>query len=110
MRLICQHHKGSGLKPVMIHFGESPMGNNQYVCARCSRVREIGMGHISKLKPTYGFIKNNKRNFFFHFNNAVPDLNPFVGQKVIFEVAFIDDGVEAMHVSDLYSKNKGGIS
>ncbi|KPA15871.1 Cold-shock protein, DNA-binding domain protein [Candidatus Magnetomorum sp. HK-1] len=110
MKLLCQHHKNSGLKPVMIHFGESPLGNKQFVCARCSRIREIGVGHISKLKGNYGFIKNNKKDFFFHFQNAAPDLNPFEGKHVKFEVEFRDNRIEAINVTDIFNKSKGGIS
>jgi len=109
MKLICQHHKEAGLKPVMIHFGESPLGNKQYVCARCSRIREIGVGYISAIKGSYGFITTSHRDIFFHFRNVSPHLNPYKGQHVIFEVAFKDKGIEAIKVTDIFA-DKGGLS
>ena len=79
-------------------------GNKEFVCARCSRIREIGVGHISKLKGNYGFIKNNKRDFFFHFQNADPYLHPFEGKHVKFEVEFSDNKIEAINVKDIFNK------
>ncbi|MBF0452410.1 MAG: cold shock domain-containing protein [Candidatus Magnetomorum sp.] len=92
----------------MIHFGESALGNKQYVCARCSQIREIGEGYISAVKGSYGFITTTHRDIFFHFRNISPGLNPCKGQHVMFEVAFKDRGIEAIHVTDTLN-NKGGI-
>jgi len=105
--MICKHHEDKGLKPVMVSFGESPLGNQQFVCARCSRIREAGVGRIKSVKNNYGFICNKKKKeFFFHFSNTAYDFDIRVGKPVVFEIAFLDDGVEAINVTELKRKKQ----
>ena len=106
MSIKCQHHKINGLEPIMIRFNESSMGTYQYVCARCARIRELGVGRVSSLKRNYGFITNNKKDFFFHFKNVAYDLDLHIGMPVKFELLFLDNNVEAINVQIL--KRKAG--
>jgi len=96
-KILCSHHQN--VKPIMIHFGESSLGTRQYICAVCSRVREVGMGKIISIKGSYGFISGPKENFFFHLNNLAYRFTPSLGLWVSFEVQFLEDGKnQAMNI------------
>ena len=98
-KIHCTHHQEKGLNPSMIHFGESSLGTRQYICAVCSRVRELGVGEIVLLKAGYGFISGPRENIFFHFSNLGYDFRPILGARVSFELAFLEnDRVQAIDV------------
>jgi len=99
MKVKCQFHKNTEIFPIMIHFGTSPLGNRQYVCARCARIREFGHGKITYIFKNYGYINNGKRDIFFHFNNINKKLQPSVEMPVKFEIRFKDNGFEAINVT-----------
>ena len=105
MALTCEYHTNIGAKPVMIHIGESALGTNQFVCARCSRIRETGSGKIVSLNTNYGYIRNVKKEFVFHFDNPAQRSEYCLGMPVKFEVKFLDNGLEAIHV--ITDKSKG---
>jgi len=106
MKVICLHHKDIQLEPTMIKFHNSRFGNSQYVCARCSRIREIGSGRIKVLKGTYGFINNGTKDIFFHFKYLNNSFQPFINAEVLFEVAFLEDGIEAINIREFKSGKK----
>lgn len=96
-RIFCSHH--SDLKPLMIHFGNSSRGTEQYICAVCSRVREFGLGKVISLKDSYGFISGREENLFFHSRNLAYRFTPSLGLSVSFEVEFLEDGkIQAINV------------
>ena len=105
MALTCEYHSNIGVKPIMIHIGESALGTHQFVCARCSKIRETGTGKIVSLNKNYGYIRNEKKEFVFHFDNAAKSIEYYLGMPVRFEVKFLNKGLEAIHVNPY--KNKG---
>ncbi|MBF0451156.1 MAG: cold shock domain-containing protein [Candidatus Magnetomorum sp.] len=106
MKVICLHHADMDIEPVMINFRKSGLGNNQYVCARCARIREIGSGKIKSLHGTYGFIHNGKRDIFFHFNKLHKTFQPVVNTEVLFEVSFLQDRIEAINIKEFNQGKK----
>lgn len=88
-QVYCKQHKDKNLFPVMIYFGDNSLGR-EYICAVCSGVRVFNTGEIISLKSGYGFINNQKDNIFFHFSNLADDFEPYLGQKVSYEVSFIE--------------------
>jgi len=101
--IICQHHEARGLKPLMVYAGEGPLGTRRHVCAVCCRMREVGTGIISDLKGSYGFIRNAKRDFFFHYKELGTSCYPQVGMAVRFELLFFDGGVQAIDIRPMGS-------
>jgi len=100
MAVKCSFHKKSEIYPLMIHCGESPLGNRQYVCARCASIREFGNGSIVNIHKNYGYINNGKRNIRFYFNELKEKFQPKIGMNVRFEVAFYNNGFEAIDVKE----------
>jgi len=101
MTIKCQYHKNKGLHPKMINFGTGSMGTEQFVCARCARIRSFGEGRIITLKESYGFVRTSKKDFFFHFKNLSDNLNLSIGMRVKFEVLFLDNDLEAINIKKL---------
>jgi len=105
MSIKCQFHQSTEIFPTMIHFGTSPLGNRQYVCARCARIREMGNGTITYLYHKYGFINNGKRDIYFDFKN-LNSFKPKRGMTVKYEIAFKDDDIEAINIEKKISANQ----
>lgn len=102
----CQRHEG--VKPVMIPFHRNSLGQ-EYICAVCSAVRVFDSGEIVNIVPKghYGFIKGEKENVFFSFQNLAVPFTPRIGMIVSYEISFLDDPVKKYHAIDV-SPMKGG--
>jgi len=100
MAIKCLFHKETEIYPLMIQCGESPLGNRQYVCARCARIREFGNGEIVSIKNNTGFINNGKRNIRFNFRGFKNKIRPETGMNVRFEIAFYENGFEAIDIEN----------
>ena len=94
MEIICQNHPEKDLYPLMVDTGISPLGNRRFICAVCSRIKEVGTGKLLKgLGKTY--IDNGRQTIPCHVNAFSQQPH---GCYINFQLLFHNSGVEAIEL------------